>query len=1338
MKRLFNLFLLAAILAASFTVVSVPASTVYAAENAGRSSRPLFSPMLTMNTWNALGSGLNGIAYAITVSGGNVYAGGTFTDAGGYVNADYIAKWNGTSWSALGTGLNGLVYTIVVNGTDLYVGGAFTDAGGDPNADYIAKWNGTSWSALGNGLNGLVQVIAIGASNVYVGGQFTDAGGDANADYMVKLDGGTWESLGTTPLDSTVYSAFVAGADVYVGGSFEDAGGDANADYIARWDGTSWSALGGGLNGKVSVITMSDGEVYAGGEFTNAGGDPNADYILKWNGTSWSALGSGLNYVVRSVVGNGQDIYAGGYFTNAGGNANADYIAKWDGTGWSALGSAPLDSSVNRITIDGVDLYAGGQFADAGGDANADHIARFEIDPSPPTVNSFSAASSSTSLNIPIPTFTASDNTTVTGYKITESSTPPSATAAGWAGSAPTTYMVASSGSYTLYPWAKDVAGNVSAVYGSPISVNVDASAPMVTAFTVPAASSSLAIPITTFTSSDNIGVTGYVITASSTSPSAGAGGWTGTPPTSYTVASSGSYTLYPWVKDALGNVSAVYGSPLSVNVDASAPGVTVFSVPATSTSLNISITTFTASDNIGVAAYLVTESQSSPSTDDPNWMGSAPTAYTVGSSGSYTLYPWVKDAAGNISPVYSSPGGVTVDDTKPTVNSFTAVPLSASLNISITAFAASDNAAVTGYKITTSATPPSAAAAGWTGSAPTTYIVASSGSYMLYPWAKDALGNVSAVYGSPASVTVDAAKPTATAFTAPATSTSLNIPITTFTASDNAAVTGYKITTSATPPSAGAAGWTGSAPTTYTVGGSGSYTLYPWVKDAAGNVAEAYGSPVSVTVDTAAPAVDAFTASSSSNSLDIPISTFTASDNVMVTGYLITESGTPPSAGAADWTSSAPTIYTVAGEGSYTLYPWAKDAVGSVSAIYGSPVSVRVDTTSPTVTLFTLPASSNSFDIPVTSFTASDDVDVTGYLITESSTPPLADADGWSALGPGTYPVVTDGSFTLYPWVKDAAGNISPLFSGPVSVTVDATAPIIFSFARQDPAIGPTDADLLVFRATLSEAVSNVSADDFSVNGSTTASVTGVDAVSSTIYDVTVSGGDLDAFEGEVGLDLSGSANIQDGMGNLISFSEPASDETYLVDNTSLPITQTFVSSALPDGWLLESTEISNKGGKLNTTATTLNVGDDAANKQYRDILSFDTTTLPEGAVITKITLNLKKAGVVGGGNPINTFKGFMVEIRKGEFGTAALELADFKAPGHWALGPSKPVLVSGWYSLDLTAAYAWINTDGSTQIRLRFKLDDNNNFIANYLKLYSGNANPADQPQLIIEYSD
>jgi predicted outer membrane repeat protein len=122
-------------------------------------------------------------------------------------------------------------------------------------------------------------------------------------------------------------------------------------------------------------------------------------------------------------------------------------------------------------------------------------------------------------------------------------------------------------------------------------------------------------------------------------------------------------------------------------------------------------------------------------------------------------------------------------------------------------------------------------------------------------------------------------------------------------------------------------------------------------VKDAAGNVSAVYSSLSSVEVnttvpsDTTSPSVDTFTAASTSNSLDISITTFSASDDTAVTGYLITESNAQPASGDSGWSGSAPTTYIVASDGSYTLYPWAKDAAGNVSAEFGSPASVDVDT---------------------------------------------------------------------------------------------------------------------------------------------------------------------------------------------------------------------------------------------------------------------------------------------------------------------------------------------------------------------------------------------------------
>ena len=192
-------------------------------------------------------------------------------------------------------------------------------------------------------------------------------------------------------------------------------------------------------------------------------------------------------------------------------------------------------------------------------------------------------------------------------------------------------------------------------------------------------------------------------------------------------------------------------------------------------------------------------------------------------------------------------------------------------------------------------------------------------------------------------------------------------------------------------------------------------------------------------------------------------------------------------------------------------------------------------------------------------------------------------------------------------------------------------------------------------------------------------------------------------------------------------------------------PPTQTlqFNSVGTQDGWVLESSETSNQGGKVDYLSTTFNVGDDATKKQYRGILSFSTgAALPDNAVITKVTLNVKKQATSGTGDPFTLFQGMMVDMKSGFFGTAAsLATSDFQLAAGKSFGPFKPVPANGWYSFDLTPGKAIINKlasgSGLTQIRLRFKLDDNNNTVANYVKFYSGNYGTASlRPQLIIEY--
>ncbi len=88
----------------------------------------------------------------------------------------------------------------------------------------------------------------------------------------------------------------------------------------------------------------------------------------------------------------------------------------------------------------------------------------------------------------------------------------------------------------------------------------------------------------------------------------------------------------------------------------------------------------------------------------------------------------------------------------------------------------------------------------------------------------------------------------------------------------------------------------------------------------------------------------------------------------------------------------------------------------------------------------FDLPETYDSLTRPILSFTASDDTGVTGYLATESASPPAADDPAWSTAPPADHTFGSAGSQTLYGWAKDAAGNVSTALSDTVTITLNTT----------------------------------------------------------------------------------------------------------------------------------------------------------------------------------------------------------------------------------------------------------------------------------------------------------
>lgn len=362
--------------------------------------------------WSGLGgttNGCNAVVYAIAVGeAGEVYLGGEFTMCGD-TPANRIVRFEPSSGSftALGSsggnGVNGSVLALTISDGDLYVGGRFTQAnvGVGIAASRVARWNGTSWSALGasggNGVDGPVAALAVSGDDLYVGGNFTrvNVGASIDANYVARWSGGAWSTLGSdggNGVGAVVRALTMSEGDLIVGGDFTivNLGAPVTANRIARWNGSNWSALGSnggnGVNDQVFAIAASGGHLYVGGRFTqaNVGSGLLASRIARWDGSSWSALGSGSEGVNSDVLGvlvSGGDVLVAGGFTeaNVGAGIAANRVARWDGAAWSALGSGGgngVGGLVYAIGTAGRSVYVGGVFITAGG-IDASYLARY-------------------------------------------------------------------------------------------------------------------------------------------------------------------------------------------------------------------------------------------------------------------------------------------------------------------------------------------------------------------------------------------------------------------------------------------------------------------------------------------------------------------------------------------------------------------------------------------------------------------------------------------------------------------------------------------------------------------------------------------------------------------------------------------------------------------------------------------------------------------------------------------------------------------------------------------------------------------------------------------------
>ncbi|MBL9118210.1 MAG: putative Ig domain-containing protein [Verrucomicrobiaceae bacterium] len=361
------------------------------------------------STYHQLGGGVGGGVYDMLVDGSDLYVVGDFSYAGSASLAEGVARWNGTAWSVVGGPISGRpgadersVSKIVKVGSDYYISGLFEAANG-VDANSIARWNGSTWSALGLGLAGGGNSLLLRSNGqLWVGGRF-DCAGNVGARGLASWNPSTatWNSVVTGKgFGKRVHAMLETDDHIYVGGGF-NAAGDVPANGVARLVKAThqWEAVGGELisrrsmrgtsvvggsilfvqTNSVNALALVGSTLYAAGGFGTWSGGP-AGHVARWNGATWEALGTGLNNttgsIVYSMAVDGSQLYVGGLFETAGGQPAAN-VARWNTSTstWSALGDGVNGTIFSLRYYNGV-LYAGGNFTEAGGNP-AKNVARW-------------------------------------------------------------------------------------------------------------------------------------------------------------------------------------------------------------------------------------------------------------------------------------------------------------------------------------------------------------------------------------------------------------------------------------------------------------------------------------------------------------------------------------------------------------------------------------------------------------------------------------------------------------------------------------------------------------------------------------------------------------------------------------------------------------------------------------------------------------------------------------------------------------------------------------------------------------------------------------------------
>jgi len=324
---------------------------------------------------------LNGQVQSLGSFGNTLYLGGTYYNSFSTFNGTtrtFAGAVDETSFAAtaFNPGLDSAVYAITpsTDGATVVVGGAFSFAGyqGKSSLFEVDSTTGliTSWAPA---CNGSAYEIAVDGSTLFVSGNFSSIGGQGRS-YMGAVSTSTGLATAWAPSPNASASALgvLPGVGVYAAGSFTVVKSLSRNGLVAmnETDGTpsAWNP-GCRYGSSIDSIVPTASAVIVGGSQDWYGGfgvsGLAAISVATGAPVAWAPNVNGS--VVSALAVSGTTVYLGGTFSQVNGQTRTNLAAVDASTGIVGTWNDNTTGPVEALAIIGADLYVGGSFTGING-----------------------------------------------------------------------------------------------------------------------------------------------------------------------------------------------------------------------------------------------------------------------------------------------------------------------------------------------------------------------------------------------------------------------------------------------------------------------------------------------------------------------------------------------------------------------------------------------------------------------------------------------------------------------------------------------------------------------------------------------------------------------------------------------------------------------------------------------------------------------------------------------------------------------------------------------------------------------------------------------------------